>query len=156
MEGKPDRLSANRMCDLTGVRAQTRASWVERGLLRVAKNYGELDVIEQAVLKELLARLQKSHVSLAWDETQRHLRGAVVGPDAVLVWDPGARRVHITSDDAELRRAVCHGRQVHVLALGELVGEARRLYRLEVAARTRAQEAKGGRGRGTMGRARGA
>lgn len=141
MEKNTDGLSANRICDLTGVRPQTRAVWVGRGLLRSADSYGELDVIEQAVVKELLAALSKSHVSMVWAEVRAHLRGALVGPDTVVVWDPQARQTHITSEHDALRDAVCHGRPVHVLPLGAFVAEARRVYRVELDARRAAAAA---------------
>ncbi len=137
MKGKSDRLTANRVCDLTGVRAQTRATWADRGFLRSAQGYGELDVIEQVVLKDLLAKIQKSHVPLFWGDVREHLRATVVSAEAMLVWDSDARRLHITDDDAALRGAVCHGRTVQVLVLGELVAHARRVYRQEVEARKR-------------------
>jgi hypothetical protein len=156
MDRKPDRLSANRICDLTGVNRQTRADWADRQLLRSAKDYGERDVMEQLVLNELLAKLKKSDVPAMWSEVQRHLRGSVVGADVVLVWDPGARRVQITAETTELRHAVCHGRAVHVLPLGELVAEARRLYRHEVEARKRAHATKAARSRKRPGQERGA
>lgn len=141
MEKQTDGLSANRICDLTGVRPQTRAVWAGRGLLRSAVSYGELDVIEQAVVKELLAALSKSHVPMVWAEVRAHLHDAFVGKDTVVVWDPQARLTHITNEHDTLREAVCHGRPVHVLPLGELVAEARRVYRVEVRVRRAAQAA---------------
>ena len=138
------RLSASRICALTGVRPQTRDAWVERGLLRRAEAYGELDVIEQTVVKALLTTVPKSQVDLVWQETRPRLRESVGDAARTLVWDPNVRRVTITMTETELGAAVRHGRPVHALPLGELVLEARRVYRAEVQAARRAAAARAG------------
>lgn len=135
-------LSASGVCAITGVRPQTRATWVRRGLLRSEVRYGELDVIEQAVVKELLATLPKSQVELAWHQVQARLREQLVDAGASLVWDPQIREVSVTTSDAELREAVVHGRPVQVLALGQVVVEARRVYRAERQAAERSAAAR--------------
>lgn len=136
------RVSASRICALTGVRPQTRDAWVKRGLLRRAEAYGELDVIEQMVVKALLATVPKSHVDLVWQETRPRLRESVGDAARTLVWDPDVRRVSVTTTETELCAAVRHGRRVHALPLGELVLEARRVYRAEVHAMRRAAAAR--------------
>jgi uncharacterized protein YheU (UPF0270 family) len=142
MEPNPDRLSANRICVLTGVNPQTRDTWVGRELLRDADDYGELDVIEQTVVKAMLAALPKGDVDLVWREVRPYLRHTLVSAAVALVWDREGRRVEIAEDDAALRAAVCHGHALHALPLGELVAEARRIYRAEVEVRRAAAEAK--------------
>lgn len=156
MGNKSDRLSARRVCALTGVLPQTRDTWVARGLLNRSKDYDELDVIEQAVLKELLSSLPKGEVRTVWDEVRGHLRTSLVAPEELVVWDTGHRRAAVVADDAELRQAVCHGRPVHVLALGELVVAARRAYRQEVEARRGELAAKAGGQKQQRGQAKGA
>jgi hypothetical protein len=136
------RLTASRVCALTGVRPQTRDTWVNRGLLRSAMTYGELDVIEQAVVKALLATLPKSHVDFVWHEARPCLRGRVITAATDLVWDPQVRRVSVTTAASKLRAAVRHGRPVHVIPLGELVVGARAVYRAEVEAAARAEAAR--------------
>lgn len=153
---KPDRLSARRVCALTSVLAQTRDTWVRRGLLRSGSDFGELDVIEQAVLKELLDKLPKGDVRTVWEEVRGHLRSTLTGAEATVVWDVGARRVELLPDDTELRRAVCHGRPVHVVPLGELVAGARRAYRQEVEARKSEAGAKAKRSKRRPGQVKGA
>lgn len=156
MDTKADRLSARRVCTLTGVRPQTRDTWVDRGLLSSANDYGELDVIEQAIVKELLSSLPKSDVRIVWDDVRAHLHNSLIAPEAIVVWDPSARLVEVLSDDTGLRAAVCHGRAVHVLPLGELVADARRAYRQDVEARKREQAAKARHSRRKPGQAKGA
>lgn len=107
---------------------------MKRGLLRSAARYGELDVIEQTVLRELLAHLPKSEVGSVWHEARPALRGRLADADTALVWDPQVRTVTVTTSDAELRAAVLHARPVQVLPLGEFVIAARKIYRAEVEA----------------------
>lgn len=130
-DNKPG-LSASRVCKLTGVRPQTRDTWVRRGLLRTAERYGELDVIEQAVLKALLSLLPKSDVPLVWRELRPTLRLSTGHSDLLAAWDTQRRDVVITSTSNELSAAVRHGRPVFVIPLGDIVLEARRVYRAEV------------------------
>lgn len=156
MAPKPDSfpgLSASRLCSLTGVRPQTRETWVRRGLLRAARTYGELDVIEQAVLKALLATVPKSQVEHVWHELRPSLRRLSQG-DAVWVWDPETRRATDATDDEALRAAVVHGRPVYALPVGQIAVEARSVYRAEVrtherVAAARRAPAPGRRGRET-------
>jgi uncharacterized protein YheU (UPF0270 family) len=155
MGGNADRLSARRVCALTGVRPQTRDTWVDRGLLRSGADYGELDVIEQAIVKQLLGNLAKADVRSVWEELREHLRSSLIAPEAMVVWDVAARVVEVVTDGAELRRAVCHGRPVHVLPLGQLVADARRAYRQEVEARRREDAAKARRQNRKPGQAKG-
>jgi hypothetical protein len=144
MASEPDRvagLSARRVGSLTGVRPQTRETWVRRGLLRAAAAYGELDVIEQSVVKALLSTLPKSHVDLVWHELRPQLR-RLGHQAAILVWDEHARAVSVTTNAEELREAVVHGRPVYAMPLGELIIEARRVYRAELEASRRTAAAR--------------
>lgn len=134
-------LSASALCSLTGVRPQTRETWVQRGLLRSSKKYGELDVIEQAVVKALLATLPKSQVDRVWHELRSCLR-RVVHQNAVWVWDPEARVASEATGGDELREAVVHGRPVYAIPVGRIAVEARRVYRAEVTAHERAAAAR--------------
>lgn len=145
MASRPDkqaRLSASRVCAITGVRPQTRDTWVKRGLLRSADQHGELDVIEQAVVKVLLSTVPKSHVDLVWHELRPRLWSTLIHRRMAVVWDPQARRVTVASDDTELADAVRHGRPVQVVPVGDVVAEARRVYRVEAEAAARSAAAR--------------
>jgi hypothetical protein len=155
MAKRPDtrsRLTASRVCALTGVRPQTRETWARRGLLRTADRYGEFDVIEQTIVKALLGTLPKSQVDHVWQEARPQLRELLVGTQLSLVWDPELLTVTVTKTESELCAAVRHGRSVHVVALDELIAKARRLYRAEIrsqeqiaAAREETSGSRGGR-----------
>jgi hypothetical protein len=134
-------LSANRLCAMTGVRYQTRDRWAQRGLLRKAPSYGELDLIEQLVLKALLATIPKSHVDLVWDQVRGALRGIAGNNRAALVWDSELRQAKVSRSDAALSTLVRHGRPVYVLPLGEIASQARAAYRAEARAAKRAAQA---------------
>jgi hypothetical protein len=134
-------LSASAVCSLTGVRPQTRETWVQRGLLRSSKKYGELDVMEQAVVKALLATLPKSQVDHVWHELRSRLR-RVVHQNAVWVWDPEARVASEATGGDELHDAVVHGRPVYAIPVGRIAVEARRVYRAEVTAHERVDAAR--------------
>jgi hypothetical protein len=110
---------------------------VDRGLLRRADAYGQLDVIEQAVVKALLAALPKSHVTLVWHEIRPELRNFVADADVSLVWDPQPRRAVVTRTATDLQAEVRHGRPIYVLPLGHLVIQAREAYRAEMRAAKR-------------------
>lgn len=135
-------LSANRLCVLTGVRPQTRGAWKDRGLLRDAQFYGQLDLIEQAVVKALLETIPKGQVEFVWHEVRPRLRDFVAGPRAALVWDAETQTACVTRTDAELSDAVRHGRPVYVIPLGELVARARKRWQTEVSAARRARSSK--------------
>jgi hypothetical protein len=135
-------LSANRLCAMTGVRYQTRDRWAKRGLLRKAPPYGELDLIEQLVLKALLATIPKSHVDLVWHEVRGDLTGIAGNHRAALVWDFEIRQAKVSRSDATLSDLVRHGRPVYVLALGEIASQARAAYRAEARAAKRAAHAR--------------
>ena len=135
-------LSANRLCAMTGVRYQTRDRWAKRGLLRKAPPYGELDLIEQLVLKALLATIPKSHVDLVWYQVRGDLRGIAGNNRAALVWDSELRQAKVSRSDAALSNLVRHGRPVYVLPLGEIVSQARAAYRAEARAAKRAAQAR--------------
>jgi hypothetical protein len=159
MRKSTDRLSASRICEMTGVKPQTRSTWVDRELLADSDNgYGELDAIELAILDCLLATIdKKSHVNLFWEEAQARLRSSVLGPAAVLVWDPESREHTIVSDVTQLRAAVCHGRPVQAIPIGELAARVRRTFRRDVKALARADNAKAAKaGKRKPGRSRGA
>jgi hypothetical protein len=135
-------LSANRLCAMTGVRYQTRDRWAQRGLLRKAPSYGELDLIEQLVLKALLATIPKSHVNLVWDQVRGALPGIAGNDRAALVWDSELRQAKVSRSDAALSNLVRHGRPVYVLALGEIASQGRAAYRAEARAAKRAAQAR--------------
>jgi hypothetical protein len=144
MDSEPHRfgLSANRLSAMTGVRYQTRDRWAQRGLLRKAPSYGELDLIEQLVLKALLATIPKSHVDLVWEQVRGALRGIAGHNRAALVWDSELRQAKVTRSDAALSNLVRHGRPVYVLPLGEIASQARAAYRAEARAAKRAAQAR--------------
>lgn len=142
-------LSASGVCSLTGVRPQTRETWVKRGLLRSAKQYGELDVIEQAVVKALLATLPKSHVDYVWHELRPCLR-RLGHHETAWVWDPQARSASETTSAEQLRDAVLHGRPVYAIPVGLIAVEARAVYRAEIRAYERSMTARAQRPTGAQ------
>src|SRR5437588_555295 len=124
MAGKSDvfpGLSANRLCRLTGVRRQTRATWVKRRLVHGGENFGRHDLIEQTLVKALLDNIPKGQVPGVWRRVRSEACDLALGERAALVWDTETLTAVITRTDAQLSDAVRHGRAVHVLPLGELI-----------------------------------
>src|SRR4051794_13377431 len=89
-------LSANKLCLLTGVLPQTRDTWVRRRLLQARERYGQLDLIEQTVIKALLNSIPKGQVSFAWRTVRPQLRDFVAGERAALLWDPETQTALVT------------------------------------------------------------
>jgi hypothetical protein len=102
--------------------------------LEARDRYGQLDLIEQTVLKALLDSIPKGQVGLVWRSVRRQLRGFVAGERAALAWDPQTHTAEVTRSDSEQADAVRHGRPVYVLPLGELLKQARERWQTEVGA----------------------
>ena len=130
------RISASRLCEISGVLRQTRDKWAQRGLLRSGEDYDELDLVELVVLNLLFATLRKSHVPIAWDHIRPSLREAVPREGMTLVWDPQRRSAAVAFDADAIVSLARQGRPVWVLELGDVVERARDAYRREVRAHT--------------------
>lgn len=128
--------SAARLCEVTGVSPQTRNEWVKRKLVDRKDRYGQIDVIEQSVLKALLAgEVKKGHVPLFWQQVRVFLRRRVLSEADVLVWDPQERQATFVSTAEETRRAVVHGRSIFAVPIGEVGVRARDRYLKEMSTR---------------------
>jgi hypothetical protein len=130
-----DGLSAACVCSLTGVRPQTRDAWAARGLVRSRPKYGLLDVVEVAVVRELLTHLPNGQVQIAWDQVRDHVRGFHGDRPVSLVWDPQRRSAALVTSDQELAQQVRTGRPMYVLPLETVMREAADAYRMEIASR---------------------
>jgi hypothetical protein len=135
MPEKPDdarRVSGSRLCEICGVVRQTRDRWADQGLLRRADGYGELDLVEVAVLNLLYRTIRKMHVEVAWASVRPSLRSVVPGTQLTLVWDPQRRSAELALDDEAIARLVRHGRPTQVLDIGAAIDQARTAFRREV------------------------
>lgn len=143
-------VSGRRLCRITNVLPQTRVTWVQRNLLATKAAYGQVDVVEQVVLKELLSSLPKGDVSVAWEQLRPTLRDTIPVESLTVVWDPTHLQAQLTADAAAIGHAVRHGRPSYAIPVGEAIVLARSAYKAEAkafAARRRRRPRAGGKPR---------
>lgn len=143
-------ISGRRLCELAGVKPQTRDSWAGRGLLETRKHYVRSDLIDVLVLAALLSNLPKGEAPIAWQQIRTGLRGTITQAESAVVWDRRARRAVLARGAAAIGRAALASQTTTVIAVGASIVAARDAYAAEVDAwrRRRAATAQRRRKRG--------